>query len=196
MALAVSLSLMVTLLDLRPAEAQGDITGLLSAGTYVETPAATAGSPKIVVIYYDGNWTLFDPVTNQTLFGVWEERVGEPTDTDTATDTDTSTDTANGTGAVTLNGTLVDPAGTPLPYTLQLDALFTSMTVRNSTTQETFEAVRQDVSTGTETDTTPTSTETDTTPTSTETDTTPTSTETDTTPTSTETDTGAVTSTQ
>ena len=159
MVLAVSLSFMMSLLDTRPAEAQGDITGLLSAGTYVEAPATE--NPKIVVIYFDGNWTLFDPATNQTLFGVWEERVGGPPDTDTVTDTETSTDTATDTGSVTLNGTLVDQAGMAVPYTLQLDAMFTSMTVTNSRSQETFEAVRQDVSTDTRTITeteTPTST--------------------------------------
>jgi hypothetical protein len=148
MVLAVSLSLMMYLLDTRPAEAQGDITGLLSAGTYVEDPATA--NPKIVVIYFDGNWTLFDPVTSQTLFGVWEERVGGPTDTDTETDTDTVTDTDTETDtttdrvSVTLDAVLVGPAGTPISYTLQTDERFTSVRVTATTTQESFQATRVD----------------------------------------------------
>ena len=147
MALAVSLSLMMTLLDLRPAEAQGNITGLLTAGTYVEDPATAAGSPRIVVIYADGNWTLFTPATTSLMFGTWEERVAAPTDTDTATDTATDA------GSVTLDSALVDPAGISLPYTLQLDEMFTSVTVTNITTQVMFEAVRIAIGTETETDT-------------------------------------------
>jgi hypothetical protein len=160
MALAVSLSLMVTLLDLRPAEAQGDIiTSLLSAGTYVEDPATVPGSPRIVVIYADGNWTLFNPATTSLMFGTWEERVGGPTDTDTATATDTATDTSS----VTLDGVLVDQAGISLPYTLQLGEMFTSVTVTNTTTQVTFDAVRIAIGTDTDTDTdTDTATDTDT----------------------------------
>jgi hypothetical protein len=184
MTIAVLLSLAMTLLDGPLAEAQGDMTGLLTAGTYVEQPA-TAGSPKIVVIYDDGNWTLFNPATSSLMFGVWEEMVETPTDTetDTETGTETSTDTDTETGPITLSGALVDPSGSTLPYSLQFEEMFTSVMVTNTTTQETFQAMRVEVDTDTDTSTdtdtdTDTSTDTDT---DTDTDTsTDTSTDTDT----------------
>jgi hypothetical protein len=155
MTIAVLLSLAMTLLDGPVAEAQGDMTGLLTAGTYVEQPA-TAGSPRIVVVYDDGNWTLFTPPATSLRFGVWAERAEEtPTDTETDTDTDTetSTDTGTGTDSVTLFGSLVDQSGGTLPYTLQFDEMFTSVTVTNTTTQETFQAMRVEISTDTGTGT-------------------------------------------
>jgi hypothetical protein len=189
MTIAVLLSLAMTLLDGPLAEAQGDMTGLLTAGTYVEQPA-TAGSPRIVVIYDDGNWTLFNPAASSLMFGVWEEMVETPTDTETDTDTDTatSTDTGTDTGPVILDGSLVEQIGSTVPYTLQFDEMLSAVTVTNTTTQETFRAVRVEIGTDTGMDT---STDTDTgTDTSTDTDTDmDTSTDTDT-DTDTATDTG------
>ena len=164
MTVAVSLSLAVMLLGVRSAEAQGDLTGLLIAGTYVEQQAP-AGSARIVAVYYDGNWSLFNFGTSSLMFGVWEEKVDTPTDTETDTDTgtDTSTDTGTGTGAVTLDAVLVDQSGSRIPYTLQFDEMFTSVTVTNTTTQETFQAMRVEIGADTSTDTdTDTSTDTDT----------------------------------
>jgi hypothetical protein len=213
--LAVFLSLAMALLNVSLAEAQGDGTaGLMAAGVYVEEVEQAPGQEpgvqgKVVVLYADGNWTLYDPTAISPMYGIWEEAGGTSTDTDTdtATDTstdtatDTSTDTATDTGAVTLDGTLFDPnTGSTTSYTLEFDEALTSLTLTNGTTEATFTRVEIGTETGTDTSTsTDTSTETSTsTDTSTETSTsTATSTETSTsTATSTETSTGTSTTLQ
>jgi hypothetical protein len=216
--LAVFLSLAMALLNVSLAEAQGDGTaGLMAAGVYVEEVEQAPGQEpgvqgKVVVLYADGNWTLYDPTAISPMYGIWEEAGGTSTDTDTDTDTDTatdtstdtatdtSTDTATDTGAVTLDGTLFDPnTGSTTSYTLEFDEALTSLTLTNGTTEATFTRVEIGTETGTDTSTsTDTSTETSTsTDTSTETSTsTDTSTETSTsTDTSTETSTSTGTST-
>jgi hypothetical protein len=217
-ALAVFLSLAMALLNVSLAEAQGDgTTGLMAAGVYVEEVEQEPGQEqsvqgRVIVLYADGNWTLYDPTTISPMYGIWEEAGGTSTDTDTgtdtdtATDTDTDTDTSTGTGtdtstgtgtdtgAVTLDGALFDPnTGDQTSYTLGFDEAFNSLTLTNGTEEATFTRV----AIGTDTDTeTSTSTDTDTeTSTSTDTDTeTSTSTDTDT-ETSTSTDTSTETST-
>jgi hypothetical protein len=196
--LAVFLSLALPLLNVSLAEAQGDgTTGLMAAGVYVEEVEQEPGQEpsvqgRVVVLYADGNWTLYDPTAISPMYGIWEEAGGTSTGTDT--DTDTSTDTGTDTGAVTLDGTLFDPnTGDTTSYTLEFDQALTSLTLTNGTPEATFTRIAIGTDTGTDTSTS-TDTSTDT---STSTDTgTETSTSTDTgTETSTSTNTGTETST-
>jgi len=202
MALAIFLSLTMSLLNVSLAQAQeGPTTGLMIAGTYVEENAE-GGSPRVVVIYGDGNLTIYNPPDSSLMFGIWEE-VGETptatsTSTDTETSTDTSTDTSTTTGSVSLRASVVDTLGETSSYTLEFDGTFTSVTVTNTDDEETFEAARVAIGpdstpTGTDTDTDGTDTGTD----GTDTDTsTPTGTDTGTsTPTGTDTGTSTPTGT-
>jgi len=202
--LAVFLSLAMPLLNVPLVEAQGDgTTGLMAAGVYVEEVEQEPGQEqsvqgRVIVLYADGNWTLYDPTTISPMYGIWEQAGGTSTDTDTATDTgtatDTSTDTGTDTGPVTLDATLFDPnTGERTSYTIEIDETFTSLTLINGE-EATFTRLAE--GTGTETTTT-TETETTTT-TATETET-ATATETETataTETETGTDTGTSTATQ
>jgi hypothetical protein len=209
-AFAIFLSFTMAMLNVSLAEAQeGPLTGLMAAGVYVEDVEQEPGvQGRVIILYADGNLTLYDPTAIAPLYGTWEQAGGTSTDTDTATDTDTttdtSTDTGTDTGPVTLDATLYDPnTGETTSYTIEIDATFTSLTLTNGDPEATFTRIGTDT-TPTDTDTTPTDTDTtptdtDTTPTDTDTtptdtDTTPTDTDTtptdtDTTPTDTDTDT-------
>jgi hypothetical protein len=163
MALAIFLSLTMSLLNVSLAQAQeGPTTGLMIAGTYVEEDPE-AGSPRVVVIYGDGNLTIYNPPDSSLMFGIWEE-VGETptatsTSTDTETSTDTSTDTSTTTGSVSLRASVVDTLGETSSYTLEFDGTFTSLTLTNGDTEATFTRVAID-GTGTDTDGTGTDTST------------------------------------
>ena len=171
----------LTLNPLRPREATGqdDLSSDI-AGVYVEVSPPAGSSPRVVVIFADGNWTV-RVADVPPSFGVWQESEEQPTAdalmldailapgldrTGTGTGTDTGTSTNTGTGTGTSTDTSTDTDITAAAYTLVFDEMFETVIVTNTSTLEEFTAQRlsvTDTDTGTGTDTdTGTGTDTDT----------------------------------
>jgi len=187
--LMVSVGLVYNPLSPRQANGQDNISsffdpGLDIAGVYVEGTPPLGSSPRIVVLYADGNWTV-RILGAPPSFGVWKA-IEEGTTPDVYM-----------LDAV-LAPSLDDPPAATAPYTLVFDSTLQSVTVTNTSTMAGFTAQRLSVTnTTTDTSTTTTTDTSTTTTTDTSTSTIPDTSTTTTTDTSTSTipDTSTTTST-